>query len=43
MATMLCHIEINPGKQEEFERVMKEVSAADIYQIDVQDRSQQHR
>ncbi|MCB1688006.1 MAG: antibiotic biosynthesis monooxygenase [Halioglobus sp.] len=25
MATLLCHIEINPGKEEEFEEVMKEM------------------
>jgi quinol monooxygenase YgiN len=25
MATLLCHIEINPGKEEEFEAVMKEM------------------
>lgn len=25
MATLLCHIEINPGKEPEFERVMKEM------------------
>jgi quinol monooxygenase YgiN len=25
MATLLCHIEINPGKEQEFEEVMKEM------------------
>ena len=25
MATLLCHIEINPGKEQEFEAVMKEM------------------
>jgi quinol monooxygenase YgiN len=25
MATLLCHIEINPGKEDEFEAVMKEM------------------
>jgi quinol monooxygenase YgiN len=25
MATLLCHIEINPGKEQEFETVMKEM------------------